>query len=296
MAYGQKNYPNIKQGINGKYTIAQIGCFLTAFCNLLDRFGMPVDPPTLNNIFIQRGIFIDIDDGVRDDLGWQSVTAYNGQVVTTVKSGSVTVKNAIVRLSASNSFGTHFCLVDSIRADGVYIVDSWDGQVKHHNVYGPITGWAAYTYNKPQPVGVVDMIPDQDNYYWRYNKAMQNIRGRQMSRDEFRKNFVGRSHLTMLEAMLDDPEADKATDFQQWALANRVSITKQVTDQATQIKDLQTKLSTLTAEVKALTDTVTSKNAEIVEKNKEIESLKAQVGDNSKWETLKALIRELIGK
>lgn len=151
MAYGQKNYSQI-QGINGKYRISQIGCFLTSFCNLLERFGMPVDPPTLNNIFIQRGIYIDVDDGIRDDLGWQSVTAYNGQIVTTVKSGGVTERNSIVRLAASNSFGTHFCLVDSIRPDGVYIVDSWDGQVKHHNVYGPITGWAVYTYNKPQPV------------------------------------------------------------------------------------------------------------------------------------------------
>lgn len=31
-------------------------------------------------------------------------------------------------------------------------------------------------------------------------------------------------------------------------------------------------------------------------KQKEIESLKAQVGDNSKWETFKALVRELVGK
>lgn len=157
MAYGQKNYGDI-QGINGKYRISQIGCFLTSFCNLLERFGMPVDPPTLNNIFIQRGIYIDVDDGIRDDLGWQSVTAYNGQVVTTVKSGNVTERNSIVRLAASNSFGTHFCLVDSIRADGVYIVDSWDGQVKKASVYGPITGWAVYTFNKPQPVGNVSMF------------------------------------------------------------------------------------------------------------------------------------------
>jgi septal ring factor EnvC (AmiA/AmiB activator) len=110
--------------------------------------------------------------------------------------------------------------------------------------------WLAGKYNAQ---GGDQMIPDQDNYYWRYNKAMQNIRGRQMTRDEFRKNFVGRSHLTMLEAMLDDPEADKATDFQQWALANRASITKQVTDQANQIKDLQTKLAASSDNVAALT-------------------------------------------
>jgi septal ring factor EnvC (AmiA/AmiB activator) len=110
-----------------------------------------------------------------------------------------------------------------------------------------------------------EVIPDQDNYYWRYNKAMQNIRGRQMTREEFRKNFVGRSHLTMLEAMLDDPEADKATDFQQWALTNRTSITKQVTDQATQIKDLQTQTTNLATQIKSLTETVASKGQEIID-------------------------------
>lgn len=52
-------------------------------------------------------------------------------------------------------------------------------------------------------------IPNADNYYWRYNKAMQYIRGRQMSREEFNKFFVGRSDLAMLEAMLDNPEADQ---------------------------------------------------------------------------------------
>lgn len=73
-------------------------------------------------------------------------------------------------------------------------------------------------------------IPDQDNYYGRYNKAMQNIRGRTMTRDEFRKNFVGRTDLQMLEAMLDNPEADRATNAQQWALANRAAVEKQLAD------------------------------------------------------------------
>jgi len=119
--------------------------------------------------------------------------------------------------------------------------------------------------NGTSSAGGDEVIPDQDNYYWRYNKAMQNIRGRQMTREEFRKNFVGRSHLTMLEAMLDNPEADKATDFQQWALTNRASITKQVTDQANQIKDLQTKTTNLTTQNKALTETVASKGQEIID-------------------------------
>ena len=36
--------------------------------------------------------------------------------------------------------------------------------------------------NGTSSAGGDEVIPDQDNYYWRYNKAMQNIRGRQMTR------------------------------------------------------------------------------------------------------------------
>lgn len=55
-------------------------------------------------------------------------------------------------------------------------------------------------------------IPNTDNFYWRYRKAMQYIRGRDMSREEFNKNFVGNTDLGMLEAMLDNPEADANFD------------------------------------------------------------------------------------
>lgn len=50
------------------------------------------------------------------------------------------------------------------------------------------------------------------------------------------------------------------------------------------------------AALKAATDKVAELGKVVDIKQKEIDSLKAQVGDNSKWETLKALIRELVGK
>jgi len=78
--------------------------------------------------------------------------------------------------------------------------------------------------------GTVSRIPDQDNFYWRYNKAMLSIRGRNMPRTEFRKNFVGRTHLQMLETMLDNREATRATEAQQWALKNRAAVEKQIAD------------------------------------------------------------------
>ena len=153
MAYGQKNYNEI-QGINGKYRINQIGCFLTSFSNLLERFGKGIDPIQLNAALRDRGIYIDVDDGIRDDLGWGSISAYNGNIVVrrSGNNSAVPSRNCIVRIKANNSFGTHFCLVDRIEGSTVFIVDSWDGQVKKSSVYGPITGWAEYANNTPIPV------------------------------------------------------------------------------------------------------------------------------------------------
>lgn len=280
MAYGQKNYADI-QGINGKYRINQIGCLLTSFCNLLERYGMPVDPPTLNRIFIQRGIYLDVDDGIRDDLGWQSVTAYNGQIVTTVKSGGVTDRNSIVRLAASNSFGTHFCLVDSIRADGVYIVDSWDGAVKHHNTYGPITGWAVYTHNKPQPVGGDMPIPDADNYYWRYGqKLAEQVRGRQLSRAEFSQHIAGKTDLRAVEILSDDPEADRALDAQRLGqLAQRDNWQGQIYGLQAQVAELgkrptQEQLDALNKQVGDLTTSVQQAHDEVEKTKAELEEAK----------------------
>jgi len=153
MAYGQKNYNEI-QGINGKYRINQIGCFITAFSNLLERFGKGANPIQLNAAFRDRGIYIDVDDGIRDDLGWGSISAYNGNIVVSrsANNSAVPNNNCIVRIAAKNSFGTHFCLVERIDNGVVYIVDSWDGQVKPASSYGPITGWAEYRDNTPIPV------------------------------------------------------------------------------------------------------------------------------------------------
>lgn len=59
-----------------------------------------------------------------------------------------------------------------------------------------------------------DMIPDHDNWYWRFNKLMLQIRGREISREEFRKNFVGQPTFKMVEVLSDDQEADRALQAQ----------------------------------------------------------------------------------
>lgn len=59
-------------------------------------------------------------------------------------------------------------------------------------------------------------IPDADNYYWRYGQKLATfVRGRQLSRAEFRQHLVGKSDLTAVEILSDDPEADRTQQAQE---------------------------------------------------------------------------------
>lgn len=224
MAYGQKNYADI-QGIGGKYRISQIGCFLTAFCNLLQRFGRPVDPPTLNRIFRDRGIFIDVDDGIRDDLGWQSIVAYDGRVALQ-RSGTTAIpphRDSIVRIKANNSFGTHFCLVDRIEGGTVYIVDSWDGAVKKSSAYGPITGWAAYGNIVPQPVQPVPVKGGDMPVTLDAAKVIANaFAGRDPNNpdniNDLNKHHVGKDPVQDVMAWHNSPEGTNFRNFRDQAI------------------------------------------------------------------------------
>lgn len=151
MHYGQISYPKTMQGIAPtRYTIAQIGCFLTAFCNLGSDVGRPVSPLKLNEFFRERGIYIDADDGVRDDLYWGAITKFDPRlVVDDISAGKVPPHNlSIVKMKARNTFGTHFCKVHKIVGKNVQIVDSWDGKIKPASAYNGILGFATYI-NKP---------------------------------------------------------------------------------------------------------------------------------------------------
>lgn len=155
--YAQQSYQDklgiIKGNENG--TIAQYGCFLTAFCNLMRRFGKEIDPPSLNRLFADRDIYLVDTDGVRDDLGWASIVAYDGSVhvVTTGNAGWPNSSNAIVKFhylnSHTNTWMDHFCLIADIGART--IVDSWDGVVKQ-SPYGNPVAYAIYEEMEAQPV------------------------------------------------------------------------------------------------------------------------------------------------
>lgn len=72
--------------------------------------------------------------------------------------------------------------------------------------------------NKLVTVGQVlqgeDMIPDEDNYFYRWVETFQMIRGRTPTRDEFRNNAVGLTWLKALELLEDDPEAQATQNAQ----------------------------------------------------------------------------------
>jgi hypothetical protein len=148
MAYGQKNYLEL-QGISGKYRISQIGCFITAFCNLLDRFGKGVGSPVeMNRILRDNGFYVDVDDGVRDDVGYSTVSKVNGNIVVSrTGKGLPPSNNCIVKFSGLSGFGTHFCLVSD--ASRGLIIDSWDGVEKHWSTYNDPDEWAEYVDNSP---------------------------------------------------------------------------------------------------------------------------------------------------
>lgn len=141
--YAQTNYP-VPQGIPPtRYTIAEVGCFITSFCNILERFGTPIDPPALNNFLRDNGIYIDVDDGVRDDVAWNTITRYDPSVtVAKVGNGRPDSNNSIVKFVYNSGKSTHFCLVNNIN-DGT-IIDSWDGKVKSWNAYGGPVAYAVY--------------------------------------------------------------------------------------------------------------------------------------------------------
>lgn len=186
MSYGQKDYPQI-QGINGKYTIAEIGCFLTAFCNIELDYGKDIAPPNLNSFFVANNIYIDVDDGIRDDLSWQSITKYDPQTTTghTVDHGTdqtagwpVTSQSIVRFYYKSLQTGEmifHFCKVSD--AVNHLILDSWDGIVKL-SPYGEPTGWAEYTHAAALPYTIAPITPKPmhlNKDAWRYDLTQPTI-------------------------------------------------------------------------------------------------------------------------
>lgn len=154
MSYAQTAYPQI-QGINGKYSIHDIGCFLTSFANLELDYGKAISPLDINDSLRDRGLFVDVDDGVRDDVDWNFVNYIDGDTrVSRRGSGGWPNSNqAIVKFAYTHNgvHSTHFCKVQDWNS--LTILDSWDGVVKHVSStwYGQPVEWAVYEHGPIAP-------------------------------------------------------------------------------------------------------------------------------------------------
>lgn len=110
-----------------------------------------------------------------------------------------------------------------------------------------------------------------------------------MTRDEFRKNIVGVSDLTAVERISDNPESDRATEYQQWALANRANIEKQVSDLTARVNQLSGQVTGLSQTVKDKQleiDDLKSSVAALTKENKELKAQLAAAGGNEDTELL----------
>ena len=167
--YAQTNYLQVQGRRNPdnvpshqpKYSISEIGCLVTSKANLLDRMGRGKGSPLdLNAIFRDRNIYIDAapKDAILDDLGWNSITAVDPQVVV-VRTGSgwptgEGAKNSILKFEYISPRlhvkTTHFCMVDD--PEKGTIIDSWDGKSKKPGIYGEPVAFATYGISNPQPI------------------------------------------------------------------------------------------------------------------------------------------------
>lgn len=88
--------------------------------------------------------------------------------------------------------------------------------------------------------GADEMIPDQDNYYWRWGKKNAFFfRGRELSRAEFSKFIAGRNGTTATEILGDNPEADQtAADIRLGQLARKDNWQGQIYTLLDQVKAL----------------------------------------------------------
>lgn len=144
--YKQQNYPQ-KQG-DSPNSIAQKGSLLVASCNLLTRFDKQVDPASLNKLLTRRGIYLEDQEGYNDELGWHSITAYDG-TIQCEKIGGPDEWPTTTLAIMSFADGTYHLVED---ASAQTIIDSWDGTIRYANTLGPHTGWASYGTIAPLPV------------------------------------------------------------------------------------------------------------------------------------------------
>jgi hypothetical protein len=148
---------------------------------------------------------------------------------------------------------------------------------------------------QPTGGGAEAMISDVDNEYGRWEKLGYQIRNRHLTRDEFRKSAVGNSWLTAMEALSDDPEADRATQAQEVgrvAVADNWegqinSLVQEMGGIKVEIVNLKINAVNLTADLKKAQDSsdifkgqVGDLTVDLVKANKKVADLEKQLKEN----------------
>jgi hypothetical protein len=102
----------------------------------------------------------------------------------------------------------------------VSLDQNWGGKTVHrvtHN-FNNVLGWIVPKGGKGggTPTQGDEMIPDDDNYYWRFGQQLATfVRGRQLSREEFRIYIVGQTPLKAVEILCDSSEANDTEHAQE---------------------------------------------------------------------------------
>lgn len=125
-------------------------------------------------------------------------------------------------------------------------------------------------FNKPKEAN--EVVQNADNYYWRYGvKLAEQIRGRQLSREEFNKFLVGKTDLQAIEILSDDAEADRALQAQRVGqLAIKDDWQGQIYRLIAQVNDLNTRPTK--AQLEALQGKLNEMGASIDLANKKAEN------------------------
>lgn len=122
--------------------------------------------------------------------------------------------------------GTNFMAYDS----------NWDGDKTVHQVVHNLRSVIGMIRLK----GANDMIPDDDNSFYRWSDMFVRFRGRSPSREEFRKSAVGLSWLRAVEILTDGAEAAEAQHAQEVGqVAIRDNWSQQIADLLVNLKASQ---------------------------------------------------------
>lgn len=142
-------------------------------------------------------------------------------------------------------------------------------------------------FNKPKEAN--EVVQNADNYYWRYGvKLAEQIRGRQLSREEFNKFLVGKTDLQAIEILSDDAEADRALQAQRVGqLAIKDDWQGQIYRLIAQVNELNTRptkaqLEALQAQVKEMGTSIDNANKRAENALKELEEAKAKASEDTK--------------